>query len=487
VVDATVGEALTELIRERALASDLMTSADVERIREEMEQAEARRLQPHFIRSFFAEAFSALGGRMSEREQGRFEVTHVPADIRNRDRVIGVGAPVLRRYERVTFDKELINVAGKPRAEFLAPAHPLMEATVDLLLERDGAVLKKGAVLVDEDDHRQEPRVLLYLEHAVTDARTAGDSRRVVSKRFEFIELDPDGEARKAGHAPFLDYRPTTDDERSLLKATLTADWLGEDFAAIGHAFAIAEAVPSHMADVRRRTLDRVDRTIAAVKARLTTEIGYWDSRAMQLKEQEQAGRQPRMNWQRASQRADELQARLQRRLADLEAERQLTPLPPVVVGGALIVPAGLLASLVAPSDHQPPMHARNTEETDRKAVSAVMQAERSLGRHPTEMPHHNPGFDVLSKDPGTGDIFFIEVKGRVEGAPTVCVKKTQILTALNKPDQFILALVEVPAAAGPVVRYLRQPFDGAEESYFDVTSVNYTWAKLFDRASTPR
>lgn len=47
---------------------------------------------------------------MSEREPGRFEITFVPADIRNRDRQIGVGAPVMPRYQRVTFEKDLARV-----------------------------------------------------------------------------------------------------------------------------------------------------------------------------------------------------------------------------------------------------------------------------------------------------------------------------------------------------------------------------------------
>ena len=62
VLDETVGDALRQVIHDRALVSDLMTAEDVERIREEMERAEARKLQPYFIRSFFLEAFTHLGG-----------------------------------------------------------------------------------------------------------------------------------------------------------------------------------------------------------------------------------------------------------------------------------------------------------------------------------------------------------------------------------------------------------------------------------------
>ena len=43
---------------------------------------------------------------------------------------------VLRRYERLCFENELINVPGKPQASFLCPGHPLLDATIDLILER---------------------------------------------------------------------------------------------------------------------------------------------------------------------------------------------------------------------------------------------------------------------------------------------------------------------------------------------------------------
>ena len=84
-----------ELLEERALAHDSMDATEVRKIREDMERAEARRLQPHFIESFFLEAFRILGGSIKEREPRRFEITHVPALIRQRDRLIGIGEPVL--------------------------------------------------------------------------------------------------------------------------------------------------------------------------------------------------------------------------------------------------------------------------------------------------------------------------------------------------------------------------------------------------------
>ena len=153
-----------------------------------MDEARARRLQPHYIRAFFMAAFKLLGGRISERESGRYEIRHVPADIRDRDRQIGLGAPVLTKYERVTFDKELTRPAGKPRADLLAPGHPLLDAVTDLIIERYGTLLKQGTMLVDRHDPGETPRLLVAVTHEITDGH---DPARTITKRFGFAEISP--------------------------------------------------------------------------------------------------------------------------------------------------------------------------------------------------------------------------------------------------------------------------------------------------------
>ena len=112
-----------------------------------MEKAEALKLQPFFIYSFFEEAFARQGGQLKKREPGRSEITHVSAAIRSRDRVIGSGNPVLRRYQRICFQKDKTRMEGKPMADLLAPGHPLMDATLDLIQEQYRNILKQGAVL----------------------------------------------------------------------------------------------------------------------------------------------------------------------------------------------------------------------------------------------------------------------------------------------------------------------------------------------------
>jgi hypothetical protein len=221
----------------------------------------------------------------------------------------------------------------------------------------------------------------------------------------------------------------------------------------------------------------------AAVKDRLTKEIAYWDHRAEQLKLQEQAGRAgARLNSQEARRRADDLQARLQKRLAELDREAQISAQPPVVTGGLVVIPAGLIAAMTGR-----PLRAANTADTQANAArarAAVMQAERELGFEPVDRELEKLGYDIESRVPGTGRLRFIEVKGRVSGADTITVTKNEILTSLNKPDDFILALVEFFDDGTHRVRYVRRPF--RREPDFGATSVNYDFSELLRRSTEP-
>jgi len=190
--------------------------------------------------------------------------------------------------------------------------------------------------------------VLVYLEHAIQDARTdRAGNRRVISRQMQFIEVIEDGTTRLAGYAPYLDYRPPTTDEVPFVMPLGDQAWLREDVESKVLAHAVANIVPAHFEEIRKRKEELVSKTLNAVKERLSKEINYWDHRAAELKERELSGRNhSHLNSGLARQRADDLAGRLQKRLAELEQERKLSPLPPVVVGGALIVPYGLLAKL---------------------------------------------------------------------------------------------------------------------------------------------
>ena len=481
-------EKLSELLEERSLTPDTMDVSRVHRVRTRMERAEARRLQPHYIESFFLEAFQRVGGRTRQRESRRYEITHVPAAVRNVEPTTGAGMPVLRRYERIAFEKLLAANGNHPPAAFVCPGHPLLDAVIGRTLAGHRDLLKQGAVLVDERDAGTEPRVLFFLEHVIQDASlTRAGTRRVISKRMLYVELDAAGNTRHMEYAPYLDYRPLAEDEpgHEALLARPECTWIGAELEQTAQRYAVANVVLEHVDEIRRAKQPLLDKTREAVQARLTMEISHWDRRAEDLKLQEQAGRvNARLNSGQARQRADRLQERLHKRLAELEQERQISPRPPVVLGAALIAPLGLIRAMAVGAPLRRLPATTDTQAAAARARQIVMDVERGLGYEPTDREFEKRGYDIESRDPASGRLRFLEVKGRVSGAPAITVTRNEILYSLNKPDAYILAIVEFLDGDHHRVHYLRRPFQ--REPDFGVTSVNYNFAELLARAEAP-
>ena len=126
-----------------------------------------------------------------------------------------------------------------------------------------------------------------------------------------------------------------------------------------------------------------------------------------------------------------------------------------------------------------------DTQISAARARKIIMEIEQSLGFEPTDRETEKLGYDIESRVPGTGKLRFIEVKGRVSGADTITVTRNEILYSLNKPEDFILAIVEFHPDGSHKAHYIRKPFQ--REPDFAVTSVNYDLADLISRGEAPR
>jgi hypothetical protein len=230
------------------------------------------------VHDFFIEAFRRLGGKVNPREKGRYEITYVPPLLLDRNQQIGIGVPVQARYERICFEKE--NVADSPRAELVSPGHPLLEACISLVMERDGSVLGQGAVLVDERDLGTEPRLLFCLEHGLQDARrNRSGQQQLISNRLQFLEISRSGTVATAGSAPYLDYRPLKDSEHPLVAPLLSESWLAQDWDALVLQHAMTTLVPQHLEEVKAERLERIAKAEREIKARMQREINHWSRR----------------------------------------------------------------------------------------------------------------------------------------------------------------------------------------------------------------
>ena len=479
VVDNSLNrEALEKLLQENALTSDTMDIHRVIAIREEMERMEAHKLQPYFIERFFVKAFTGLKGQIRRRESGRYEITYVPSAVRNKNAAEGFGESVTQRYERICFDKEHQNVPGQKPATLIYPGHPLMKAVIDIILEQNASLMKQGSVFIDEGDMSDKPRLLAYIESSIQDGTTLPDgSRRIISRRLHFVELDGHGGAKNAGYAPYLDYRAPDEEElKAVMDYLPSQQWLTHDVEQAAVNYAVSSIIPGHFNSVKKQRTEAVNKIQKAVKERLTAAIQYYDYRAVELKQDEAAGKvNASLNSDNMERRAKELADRMEKRLKELEYQKEISRRPPVIAGGALVIPRGLLNRLTGVP--QPQIFSREGREAvERAAMKAVIAIERKKGFIPKDVSAENAGYDIESKIPeaeakGGPTLRFIEVKGRAAGAGTVTVTVNEILTALNKPDEYILAIVEVDGDK-TATTYISRPFTGEPDP--SLCSANY-------------
>ncbi|MES9889898.1 MAG: helicase-related protein [Candidatus Thiodiazotropha sp.] len=487
VIDGALDtEHLKEILRRNALVEQHMSMEDLYAVKEEMEKAEARKLQPYFIRAFFTEAFQNVSGEMRPREPGRFEVRHVPAAIRERDRVIGESrTPVLKKYERICFEKDLVRIHGKPMADLIHPGHPLMHAATDLVLSAHRTKLKQGAVLVDPNDDGVEPRILFMVDHSVREAN--GDQPRVASRRLQFVEIDQHGNSFHAGWAPHLDLQPIDDYDLKLVQDILDAPWISTNLEGLALNHASQHLVPEHYQEVKARRERQADKIMAAVKARLVKEINYLSDRVIKLEDDVKAGKQPRVQPENLRRRVDELTERLNQRMRELESMKSVVSSTPVVIGGALVIPKGLLAQCKGETTFCADAAARSRIEM--VAMNAVMNVERQFGYDVKDVSAEKCGWDVTARPPANPDGSLkpdrhIEVKGRAKGQSTITVSRNEIIYALNQTDKFLLAIVIVDGDNHEGPHYIRNPFNS--EPDFGVASINYDLGDLLSKAVLP-
>ena len=269
----------------------------------------------------------------------------------------------------------------------------------------------------------------------------------------------------------------------------LTAPWIRADQEQRALALAATTLVPEHFQEVASRRIAHVDKTLAAVHERLTKEINFWSDRWLKLKEDQEAGKDVRLNLENARRTVSDLEGRLENRKKELLSMRHVTSATPVALGGALVVPVGLLRRFRGEgSDADGTGFSGDSAaraRIEKLAMDAVRRAEEARGCRVVDVSNQKCGWDLTSYPPSVNDkqpeARHIEVKGRVTGATTVTITRNEMLYALNQADKFLLAIVLIDkhdAVDGP--HYVRSPFDA--EPGWGVSSVNFDLKALLER-----
>lgn len=499
---------IESLISRNALTQDFMNPERLFAIREEMEKAEARKLQPYYVRSYFLKAFEKVGGKIRSRESGRYEIRYVPQSVINRDKQL-IGSdridrnPVVDKYERVCFDKK--DIDGKKQAVLLHPGHPLMRAVTNIILDKYGDVLKQGSVFVDPNDDDTSLHVLCVLDHRITEG---GNINKLISRRYQFILIDSEGNTKDAGYAPHLDYRALSDDELKLVEMEIgefwkksddsyefldgyNPSWIREDIENKALSYANEYLVPNHYNEVSYRRENEIDKVLLAVKERLSSEIDSLIEMRIRCEDDVKNGKEVAVaRLEKVKYEIQRISEKLESRKKELNMKRDVVSQTPIVVGACVVIPKGFLEFLkcgcyITTTDSSSFSSDKESRDyLEAVGMKTVAEKEISMGYEVRDVSKDNCGWDITSVKKSGDNIVderHIEVKSKSASSEIVTISRNEILYGLNQEDKFVLAIVVVNGDNVSEPKYVHKPF--TKEPAWGVVSENFNVKDLLNKS----
>ncbi len=408
-------------------------------------EARERRLVPEVIEEFFKQASPIVGlgtqpvrGKDHVYRIGRVPKTLWPVGDRLEARFGKLG----REYGNVVFDKALL--PGETTAEWVTPGHPLFEASREELSDRVRQDLERGAVFYDLNT--PEPYRLDVFAGSIKDGRG-----NVLQRRLFVVQVREGLELTIRQPTVFLDLNPGSAGVSPCSSERLPDETLVEN-ALVEKAL---RPMLQEVTEQRRREAKTIRKHI---ELSLNALIDRQNLRLAELVEQQQRGDVGPLlaaNTKQVEDRLDELNARLERRLIELDQERECMIGDIHRIGRAWVLPH--------PERDRPDVRPMvRDDEVERIAVEAVRRYEEARGCAVESVEDQNRGFDLISRKPHPEDpktameVRFIEVKGRT-GVGGVALTRNEYKTAERLTNDYWL-YVAYNCCSTPEVHVIRNP-----------------------------
>lgn len=429
VIDAKVGRDMDEALDARARTVGELTDEDVDAARRELAQARATSLQPTVVERFVRKAAAETRCELVDAGSGVFRAERVSEAVRNPNPGPG-GRRVRSRYDHLTFDIDRARVFHESSLELLSPGHSLVDALAAVMGDRFGNTLERGTVL--RDPQSEKAYVLALFRHGVRSEAGGGDDGLLLEEQVLCLRLDTDGSMWPV--APWAFTALSVPEDASSWRDQPGAMEIAE---AIERArrHVVEEAASALLAEVEARLKEQREAELDAARRRLTSEIQRQESRASQLRSEDD-----REELLRVRQRIEDLRSRRDRREREVAEQCRLRSLEPHLVAVAGVVPAA--------------------DPGTETALEAARETVRGLladtGRIDTPLPL--AGYDFMLTRPDlASQPSFITVKLVKEGNDW-SLSDAERLVRANQRDAYHVALVD--EAGGLAWVEERSPFE---------------------------
>lgn len=424
-------------------------------------EAKERRLVPEVIHDFFVQAAPIAGIHPKETAKGKkiYRIGRVPRTLWGTgDRLENRFGKLGRDYKKITFDKNILT--DDPTLEWVTPGHPLFECVRDEVSAQVQEDLRRGTIFFDL--HRKSPGRLDVFSAAITDGRG-----RKLHERLYVVQTELNGTMTVRQPTLFLDLVPAKKADFPIQNGENIdnhnlVDYLPDDSnlpsrEQVEQAL-IEQELNSFLTEIRTQRQKEVETISNYIENSLTViidkiQIQYgelWQLKESGYKEQGLDGRMKQLE-----DRSFELNGRLEQRREELQQEASCAITDIHHHGRAWVLPH--------PERSSPeiaPMVA--DDEIEKIAIQAVIEYETARGWQVVSVEKENRGFDLISRQPDSGDplkaslVRFIEVKGRANVGEVALTTNEYKTAARLKRDYWLYVVFN--CALSPEVHTIQDP-----------------------------
>ncbi len=358
---------------------------DYTRIKEMAAKAQEHRLIPEYTENFFKKAFTKADGKFKETADKFIAIDSIPFRIRKiaeDDKVRRSFGDLLRKYSKVTFDKEI--AFRNSDSEFLTFGHPLFESVMQWIEQNYLDSIHNGSVFIDPDGLLNG--YIIFYEGEIKDGTGSIAGKRLFAFYIDdkVIKMVSPSIIWDLAESNKLDSEVVDIDS---LKSKTKSECIG-----------CLEKYKLELLSERTRQTDIKEKY--GIKS-LESLIVRLDGELISLFDRKNKGENVDLVIRNKEERKNEHEKAKNDLSVLIQREKSLTMSMPKFLGIIKVIP---------PKDIKPGMV--SNDEVEKAAMIYCMDYEKKKGRFPEDVSKENLGFDIRSQDK-EGNFYYIEVKGR--------------------------------------------------------------------------
>lgn len=387
--------------KDKAIAHSSIDYKDARILKEDSDE---RRLQPIYIRQFFEKAFTHLGGKYNEVNEGIYQITYVPDIIvKHLKEDYRIYADNLTKlyffFDKRKFLDYQSSTAQYGRAHYINPGNALFDCLIDTIRNEYREEMLKGTILVSPED--SQSYFAYFVKNQIQDNRPTQNGEANIANELLTLVCQKEGSSfEETSPAKLLDLVKPSEFAKEIIPPAPASEDAVEEWAFENQTEPLLESTQKTVSEDAVSRKEYLETAFQQVFMDLQGEINELQNKILYADDEK-----VQQKLQNKESRLETLKNRRKERIQQLDKMSELYAVAPEVLGCAYVVPLNRI-------EYQQNYGMSRDDEVETIAMETAMAYEKANGRMPEDVSKNNLGYDIKSID-SNGNKYYIEVKGR--------------------------------------------------------------------------